>query len=50
MDDLKEYLWQEFKRSTIAKYYKYFEEWFNNLTPHQIEFYKAYAKGLKTIE
>lgn len=27
MEDLKQYLWQEFKRSTIAKYYKYFEEW-----------------------
>lgn len=46
---LKQYLWIEFSHSTIPKYYKYFEEWFSNLTENQILFYTAYMNGLKTL-
>lgn len=48
MEDLKQYLWIEFSHSTVPKYYKYFEDWFNNLTENQILFYNAYMIGLKT--
>ena len=48
MEQLKQYLWIEFSHSTVPKYYKYFEEWFSNLTENQILFYTAYMNGLKT--
>ena len=48
MEQLMRYLWIEFSHSTIPKYYKYFEEWFSNLTENQILFYTAYMNGLKT--
>lgn len=32
---LKEYIWQDFRKSNIPKYYKYFDEWYNNLTDIQ---------------
>ena len=34
-DKLKEYIWQDFRKSNIPKYYKYFDEWYNNLTDIQ---------------
>ena len=34
--------------NNLKKYYKYFEEWFDNLTENQLLYYKAYSKGLKT--
>lgn len=45
---LKDYLWNEFKFNVHPKYYKYFEEWYNNLTENQILYYTAYSKGLKS--
>ena len=45
---LKEYLYKEFHYNVHPKYYKYFEEWFNNLLSNQIIYYNAYSKGLKT--
>ena len=27
-DKLKEYIWQDFRKSNIPKYYKYFDEWY----------------------
>ena len=48
-NDVKQYLWNEFKLNNNPKYYRYFEEWFNNLTEAQLLFYKAYSKGDKTI-
>lgn len=48
-NDVKQYLWHEFKLNNNPKYYKYFEEWFNNLTETQLLFYNAYSKGDKTI-
>ena len=47
-EDLNIYLWNEFKFTTLPKYYKYFEQWINNLTDNQILYYKAYSKKLKT--
>ena len=29
---LKQYLWNQFKFNNLPKYYKYFDEWINNLT------------------
>ncbi len=49
MEQLKQYLWIEFSHSNIPKYYKYFEDWFKNLTDNQISFYTAYMNGQKTI-
>lgn len=34
--ELEEYLRRMFYRDNHPKYRKYFEEWFNNLTPNQI--------------
>ena len=48
MDKLKEYLRKEFIYNTVPKYYKYFEEWFNNLTKSQLVYYTAYMNGNKT--
>lgn len=48
MDKLKEYLRKEFIYNTVPKYYKYFEEWFNNLTKNQLVYYTAYMNGCKT--
>lgn len=48
MKQLKSYLWQQWAENNMPKYYKYFEAWFSNLTENQIEYFKAYAKGLKT--
>lgn len=49
MKRLKEYLWNEWRHSNAPKFYKYFEEWFINLTDEQILWYAAYMKGDKTI-
>lgn len=46
---LKSYLWQEFSKNNLPKYYKYFEQWVNNLTYNQIAYFTAYSAGHKTI-
>lgn len=48
MKELKSYLWQQWSRCNIPKYYKYFEEWFAKLTDNQIEYFTAYMNGQKT--
>lgn len=48
-ENVKQYLWEEFRRNNIPKFYKYFDEWIGNLTDEQISFYSAYAEGKKTI-
>jgi len=45
---LKEYLWNEFKFNVHKKYYKYFDEWYNNIIDNQILYYTAYMNGKKT--
>lgn len=47
-DLLKEYLWNEFRYNVLKKYYKYFDEWYENITDTQKMYYVAYMKGLKT--
>ena len=37
--DLKEYIRKDFYWSNLAKYRKYFEEWYENLTETQLEFW-----------
>lgn len=43
--DLKEYIEKDFYRSNIAKYRKYFEEWYENLTEIQLEFWAKRMNG-----
>ncbi len=45
---LKDYLWNEFRYNVHPKYYKYFEEWFSNLTENQILYYTAYSQSKKS--
>ncbi len=44
-DKLKEYIWQDFRRSNIPKYYKYFDEWYNNLTDNQKYYWSLRMTG-----
>lgn len=46
--DLKEYLFNQWKRNNIPKYYYLFENWFQQLTSDQKLYYFAYANNLKT--
>ena len=36
---LYEYIKRDFYRSNQSRYYKYFDDWYNNLTPNQILFW-----------
>lgn len=47
-DELKEWLEKEFYYSNHSKYRKYFNEWFSNLLPHQIEGFQNQLIGFKT--
>lgn len=46
---LKSYLWQEFSKNNLPKYYKYFEQWVNNLTYNQVAYFTAYSAEHKSI-
>lgn len=46
---LKSYLWQEFNKNNLLKYYKYFEQWASNLTDNQVAYFTAYMSEHKTI-
>lgn len=48
MPSLKDYLSTEWRYNVQSKFYKYFEEWFNNLTDTQISYFTAYMNGHKT--
>ena len=37
--ELKEWMWQSFKYNTHTKYYKYFEEWWENALESQLEYF-----------
>ena len=43
--DLKESVRQDFYRSNLDKYRKYFEEWYENLTETQLEFWVKRMDG-----
>ena len=47
-EEVKQYLWTEFKFNNLPKYYKYFDNWLENLTENQILYYTAYSKGKKS--
>ena len=47
-EEVKQYLWAEFKFNNLPKYYKYFDTWIENLTENQILYYVAYSKGKKS--
>ena len=49
-ENVKKYLWEEFRRNSLPKYYKYVEDGIENLTDEQILFYTAYSEGKKTID
>ena len=42
---LKEYIWQDFRKNNITKYYKYFDEWYNNLTDNQKYYWSLRMTG-----
>lgn len=44
-DLLKEYIRRDFFKSNIEKYYRYFDEWYNNLTETQLEFWQKRMEG-----
>lgn len=46
---LKSYLWQEFSKNNLPKYYRYFEQWISNLTYNQIAYFTAYMSEHKII-
>ena len=43
--DLKEYIRKDFYWSNLTKYRKYFEEWYENLTETQLEFWAKRMEG-----
>ena len=45
---LKEWCKEQFNRSNIPKYRKYFDEWWRNLTLQQKLYFFAYSRGEKT--
>lgn len=44
-DNLKAYVWQDFRKNNILKYYKYFDEWYNNLTDIQKYYWSLRMTG-----
>ena len=48
-ENLKMYLWNEFKINNLPKFYQYFEIWIGNLTKSQVRYYHAYSEGKKTL-
>ena len=40
-EEVKQYLWAEFKFKSLPKYYKYFDTWIENLTENQILYYNT---------
>lgn len=39
MKNLKQWLKEQWKRDNHVKYQKYFEEWFQNITENQIQYF-----------
>jgi hypothetical protein len=44
-DLLKEYLWKEWQYNVHKRYWKYFEEWYDNLLDSQKYFFKSWMEG-----
>lgn len=47
--ECRKYCEQNFNRSNIPKYRKYFNEWWRNLTLPQKLYFYAYSQGKKTF-
>lgn len=47
-DELREYLWNEFRYNVQKKYYKYFDDWYINITETQRTYFEAYMRGHKS--
>ena len=47
-NDLREYLWNEFRYNVHKKFYKYFDEWYENITDTQRTYFTAYMEGKKS--
>ena len=45
-DLLKEYLWKEWQYNVHKRYWKYFEEWYDNLLDSQKYFFKSWMKPI----
>ena len=45
MDELYEYLKNEWRYNNHPKYMKYFDDWYNNLTERQRKCYTIWMKG-----
>ena len=44
--NIRDYMFQRFRRNNHAKYQKYAEEWVNNTTQEQQEYFKQEQKRL----
>lgn len=47
--ELRDYIIKELRFTSHPKYYKYMEEYVSNLTPIQVEYWRAWKDGKKTI-
>ncbi len=47
--ELFEHLRQQFYWNNHTKYRKYFDEWVNNLTPTQIEYFEIEKENIKNL-
>ena len=44
-NDLREYLWNEWRYNVHKRYWKHFDEWYDNLLESQKEFFKSWMEG-----
>lgn len=44
---LRQFIETEIRHTSHPKYYKYIDEYINNMTTHQLEYWKAWMKGKK---
>lgn len=44
-EQLRNYIWLDFKRNNLPKYYHYFDMWVGNLTDTQIYYWNLRMEG-----
>lgn len=44
-EQLRNYIWLDFKRNNLPKYYHYFDMWVDNLTETQIYYWSLRMNG-----
>ena len=47
--ELREFIYNELKRTSSPKYYKYIEEYINNMTVYQVRYWYALMEGKMSI-